>query len=134
MMKTDDAGTAAQAADRLADPRLTAFHDARRLLGHAMARRLGWRHHVAWDTYFVYRPGIKWPEGALPMPDFWYHQLRDREVWEQVAQLELGSADWTQALAETSEADPAHFATGADLRHALADALEHARAATVVRR
>jgi hypothetical protein len=98
-----------------------------------MARRLGWRHHIAWDTYFVYRAGVRWAEGGMPVPDLWYHQLRDREVWEQVAEAELGSTEWTQLLAEKSEADPAHFATGADLRTALATALEDVQAAAVRR-
>ena len=108
-------------------PGLTAFHDTGRLLGRAMARRLGWQHHVAWDTYFVYRPGIRWIGHEIPVPDDWYHQLKDREVWEQTAEAEFGSSEWTQALAEASEADPAHFATGADLRSALMRALNEAR-------
>jgi hypothetical protein len=58
-----------------------------------------------------------------PFPEFWHHQLQDREVWEGVAKAELGSTEWTQALAEKSEADPAHFATGDTLRIALAEAV-----------
>jgi hypothetical protein len=126
MMDTDDASTAAAAVARFADARLTGFHDAGRQLGRAMARRLGWKHHVAWDTYFVYEPGRHWTGTEMPFPDVWFHQLRDREMWEQVAEAEVGSSDWTRALAEKSEADPAHFATGADLRIALAEALDHA--------
>jgi hypothetical protein len=59
----------------------------------------------------------------MPYPDAWFHQLKDREVWEQTAETEVGTADWTQALAEKSEADPAHFRTGGELRVALTDAL-----------
>lgn len=127
MMKTDTLESAAEAADRVQDPRLTAFHDPVHHLGRAMARRLGWRFHVAWDTYFIYRPGARWTSD-MPVPDFWYHQLQDREVWERTAEAELGTSDWTQALAEKSEADPAHFATGGDLRRALAGAVRAAHA------
>lgn len=123
MMKTDTLATATEAADRVSDPRLTAFHDPLHQLGRAMARRLGWQQHVAWDSYFIYRAGARWTGQEMPVPDFWYHQLQDREVWERTAEAELGSTEWTQALAEKSEADPAHFATGDALRIALADAV-----------
>lgn len=126
MMKTDDIDSAAAAAGRVTDARLSVFHDAGRHLGKAMARRLGWQHHIAWDTYFVYRPGRRWTGADMPEPDFWYHQLQDREVWEQTAEAEVGTADWTHALAEKSEADPAHFATGDDLRKAMAEAVAQA--------
>ena len=126
MMKTDNADSAAAAAGRVADVRLSAFHDAGRHLGRAMARRLGWRNHIAWDAYFIYRPGRRWVGSEMPEPDFWYHQLQDREVWERTAEEEVGTADWTYALAEKSEADPAHFATGDALRMAIADAVAQA--------
>ncbi len=126
MVKADGMESAASAAARVADSRLSAFHDAGRYLGRTMARRLGWQHHIAWDTYFVYRPAARWTGGEMPAPDFWYHQLKDREVWEKTAEAELGTSDWTQALAEKSEADPAHFATSHDLFVALTDALEKA--------
>jgi hypothetical protein len=123
MMKTDTAAAAADAAARIRDPRLAAFHDAGHRLGRAMARRLGWQYHVAWDTYFIYRPGACWTGDDMPLPDYWYHQLKDREVWEQTAEAEVGSSDWTHALPTKSEADPAHFATGPQLRAALAGAV-----------
>jgi hypothetical protein len=44
-------------------------------------------------------------------------------VWERTAEAELGDAGWTQHLAPISEADPAHFRTGADRRRALLGAL-----------
>jgi hypothetical protein len=81
---------------------------------------------VAWDTYFVYRPGTLWVGAEMPLPDHWFHQLKDREVWEQTAEAEVGTADWTEALAEKSEADPAQFRTGDDLRSALTAAIEEA--------
>jgi hypothetical protein len=131
MMNTDTYASASEAAARVVDPRLTAFHDPGRLLGRAMAARLGWRYHVAWDTYFIYRPGIRWTEDLLPAPDAWYHQLKDREAWDAIAREEVGSSEWTQALAEKSEADPARFATGTALRDALELALDDVRAVRV---
>jgi len=59
----------------------------------------------------------------MPFPASRHHQLQDRKVWERVAKAELGSTEWTQALAEKSEADPAHFATGDALRIVLAEAV-----------
>lgn len=126
MMPTDSAESAAASAARVRDPRLAAFHDPGHLLGRAMARRLGWKGHVAWDTYFIYRPGTLWNSADMPVPDQWFHQLKDREVWEQTAEAEVGTADWTQALAEKSEADPARFRTGDELRTALKAAVEAA--------
>jgi hypothetical protein len=120
MMKTDTLDAASQASTRVHDARLTVFHDPGHRLGRAMARRLGWQHHVAWDTYFIYGPDTHWAT------DFWRHQLQDREVWERTAEAELGTAEWTKALAEKSEADPAHFATGDALRIALAEGIAKA--------
>jgi hypothetical protein len=128
MMPTDDMNSAAEAAGRVADRRLAAFHDAKHLLGRAMARCLGWKGHVAWDTYFVYRPGTLWTGTEMPPPDAWFHQLKDREMWEQTAEADVGTADWTHALAEKSEADAARFRTGDDLRVALENALRDAAA------
>jgi hypothetical protein len=127
MMPTDNVNSATQSAARIADPRMAVFHDPNHLFGRAMARRLGWKHHVAWDTYFIYNPGTGWASAELPPPDAWFHQLKDREAWEQSAETELGTAGWTQALAEKSEADPAQFRTGDDLRVALEAGLRHAR-------
>ena len=129
MVPTDSLTTAEGAAARVNDFRQAAFHDPKHLLGQAMARRLGWKAHVAWDTYFVYRPGTLWTTTEMPAPDEWFHQLKDREVWEQIAEAELGTADWTDALAEKSEADPDRFRTGADLLDALTNALKDASAA-----
>jgi hypothetical protein len=128
MMPADDLTSATASAGRVTDPRLAAFHDPTHLLGRAMARRLAWKGHVAWDTYFVYPPGTLWKSAELPPPDEWFHQLKDREVWEQTAEADVGTADWTHALAEKSEADPARFRTDQDLRVALESALTHAAA------
>jgi hypothetical protein len=126
MMDSDSASSAAASAARVSDSRLTAFHDCRHLLGRAMARTLGWKRHVAWDTYFIYRPGTLWTGADMPVPDAWFHQLKDREVWEQTAEAEVGNREWTRALAHTSEADPAQFRTGDDLRTAIETSLRQA--------
>ena len=131
MLPSDDEASAAHAAARVRDPRLTAFHDTQHRLGRAMARRLGWQHHIAWDTYFVYPAGVMWidaetPIAEMPVPAAWYHQLKDREVWEETAERELGSKEWTAALAERSEADPERFRTGDELRTALEAAIRDA--------
>jgi hypothetical protein len=129
MIATDNLKSGSDAVARVTDPRLAAFHDPGHRLGRAMARRLGWKGHVAWDTYFVYHPGPRWAqEEEMPLPVEWFHQLKDREVWEQTAEAEVGTADWTHALAEKSEADPLRFRTGDDLRVALEAALKEAAA------
>jgi len=127
MLKSDTLEAAIAAAARINDPRLTTFHDPQHQLGRAMARCLGWRQHVAWDTYFIYCSGTRWTCQEMPVPELWHHQLKDREVWERTAKAEFGSTEWTQALAEKSEADPAHFATGDALRIALAEGIALAR-------
>ncbi len=122
-MESDDAASARAAAGCVSNPRWRTYHDPGRLLGRAMARTLGWKYHVAWDTYFVYRPGKRWSGGPPPAPDQWFHQLQDREIWLRTGELELGDLSWTKQLAEQSEADPTHFRTGDDLRQALVEAL-----------
>lgn len=67
----------------------------------------------------------------MPQPGTWFHQLKDREMWEQTAEAEVGTANWTQALATKSEADPRQFRTGDDLRIALTGALVEAAAQLV---
>jgi hypothetical protein len=126
MMATDNLDTATVSARKSPDLRVSAFHDPKHLLGKAMARRLRWKAHVAWDTYFVYNPGTLWTGVDMPEPETWFHQLKDREMWEQIAAEEVGTADWTYALAEKSEADLRHFRTGDDLRIALHKALTDA--------
>ena len=105
---------------------MTPFHDPEHWLGRAMARKLSWKNHVAWDTYFVYGPAESWTDTEILAPAVWFHQLKDREMWEQTAEAELGMAEWTKALAEKSEADPAQFRTGEDLRRSLEEAVRTA--------
>jgi hypothetical protein len=128
MMSSDNHSSAIESASRVRDPRLASFHDPTHVLGRTMARTLHWKSHVAWDTYFIYRPGTLWTGTEMPTPDAWFHQLKDREVWEQSAEADVGTAQWTHALAEKSEADPARFRTGDELRVALENALRVAAA------
>ena len=117
MMRLDTAESAVRAAEAIADPRARFFHDPAHHAGRALARCFGWQHHVAWDCYLFYPSGARW-DGEAPPPPEWYHQLQDREVWEE----QLGGApgsDWTECLAEQSEAPPEHFRTGAALIEAL---------------
>lgn len=123
MMPTDDEAAVAEIGARLAEPRLTMFHDPQRRLGRAMARCLGWKHHLAWDTYLLYAAGQSWDGADPPTPDEWFHQLKDREIWQETAEAEFGSKDWTQCLAETCEADEAKFRTGEDLCRAMTAAV-----------
>jgi hypothetical protein len=126
MMPADNLKSASDSAARVGDDRMSPFHDPHHVVGRAMARTLGWKGHVAWDTYFVYGPGGLWTGERMPVPDTWFHQLKDREMWEQTAESDVGTAEWTQALADKSEADPAQFRTGDDLRVALESALRTA--------
>lgn len=126
MLPGDDLDATRGEAARVGDTRMTAFHDAGQRLGRTVARTLGWQHHVAWDIYLVYRPAASWGAGELPAPDTWFHQLNDREAWEEAAGEEFESSEWTGALAERSEADPALFRTGDDLRMALIEAIRGA--------
>lgn len=126
MMTTDTRATAMDAVAGVRDARLTAFHDPTRLVGQSVAGCLGWTRHVAWDTYLIYGPGTPWTGQHVPSPTFWYHQLKDREAWGQTAAAEAGSTDWTLCLADKSEADPAHFATGDMLRTRIAQAVASA--------
>jgi hypothetical protein len=129
MMPTDTRATVEAIAAEARDARLTTFHDPERHFGRALARALEWEGHVAWDTYAIYAPGTRWLGSGLPMPDDWYHQLQDRRVWERTAEAEVGCTDWTAALAERCEADPARFATGPALRAALEKGIARSRAA-----
>ncbi|MCK6544588.1 hypothetical protein L6R52_01835 [Myxococcota bacterium] len=126
MMQGDGRAAAEEAAKHFLDRRARVFHDPERLLGRAAARGLGWSQHVAWDVHFVYPRGVRWPATdvieRLPPPPVWFHQLKDREAWERLADAELGTSDWVQCLDPKSEADPARFRTGP----ALAEALSHA--------
>ncbi len=88
---------------------MTPFHDPEHWLGRAMPRKLSWKNHVAWDTYFVYGPAESWTDTEILAPAVWFHQLKDREMWEQ-----------------TAEADPAQFRTGEDLRRSLEEAVRTA--------
>ena len=126
MLPGDNLAAASEEAARVADSRMTAFHDPDQRLGRAMARRLGWKHHIAWDIFLVYGPAESWTATALPAPDAWFHQLNDGEAREQPAADGRETSEPTEAPTEQSEADPARFRTGEDLRSSLVEAIRTA--------
>jgi hypothetical protein len=125
MMDSDDLAAARNAAAALEDGRAAFFHDPEHHAGLALARCFRWRHHVAWDAYLCYSAGARWDGDTPPEPAEWFHELQDREVWEEQAAAAGAPTAWTEKLAETSEADPARFRTGDDLVVALRGAMEH---------
>ena len=130
MLPADDLEAAREEAVRVADPRMTAFHDPERRLGRAMARRLGWKNRIAWDIFLVYGSAESWTATALPAPDAWFHQLNDGETPEPATEDELETNEGTDASAPPSEPDPARFRTGEDLRSSLIEAIRTAARTT----
>ena len=130
MMENDTAESAAAAAATLGADAASYFHDPEHRAGLAIAASLGWQHHVAWDTHLFYAPGVRWAGERPPTAIEWYHQLQDREVWEEQADTVQGDREWLQQLAERSEAHPALFRTDEELAVALREARErHTRPA-----
>jgi hypothetical protein len=72
VMDTDDAKSGLSAESLLPDSRVTHFWDDEKSLGILYGQSLSLP--LAWDTYFVYAPGVKW-DSQLPMPTEWMHQL-----------------------------------------------------------
>ena len=70
----DGADAASRAATIFDDPRVTQFHDPRRLVGEAFAKGL-LKSPPAWDIYLFYDEGSKWTEPQPPRPAAWMHQL-----------------------------------------------------------
>lgn len=126
MLPDDDRASALEEAARIADPRVTAFHDPEQRLGRAMARRLSWERPVAWDVFLVYGPAASWTAEGAPAPDEWFHQLNDGKPSEDATGDATDGEDSTEPPVEASEPDPARFRTGDDLRSALAEALRAA--------
>ncbi len=83
-----------------------------------MARTLGWRHHIAWDCYLYYAPGVRWDGPNMPAPSRWLHQLRDREVWE-AERPGATNTEWTSQVQEQTEAPSCRFRTLGGLVSAL---------------
>lgn len=121
MLASDGRAAAEAAAARFSDARVRCFHDPTHRAGRALAATLGWRRHVAWDCYLFYGRSTRWDGEALPAPAGWFHQLQDREVWEEEVRDAGGDGAWTRHLAERSEAPPERFRTGAALADALAE-------------
>ena len=126
MLPDDDEASALAEAERIHDPRVTAFHDPDQRLGRAMARRLGWERPVAWDVFLVYGSAASWTVEGAPEPDTWFHQLNDGKPPEDATDGD----EPPEATGEVSEPDPARFRTGEDLRGALVAALHAATSTT----
>ena len=94
----DSEQTAQTAAAMFKDHRVAHFYDSNKRSGKAIASRLGWTGHVAWDIYLFYEAGVEWANTA-PQPAYWMHQLKD------------------------SWADKTHFHTGDDLVNELHKAM-----------
>ncbi len=114
MLDEDNARTAASASRRIAERRVATFHDPHRRAGRSMARTIGWKHHVAWDCYLFYPAGVRWDGPHMPAAAEWFHQLRDREVWE-AERTGTTNTRWTHQVPERTEAPARRFRTGAGL-------------------
>ena len=125
MLPGDDEASARAEAERIHDPRVTAFHDPEQRLGRAMASLLGWERPVAWDIFLVYGATASWTAEGAPAPDEWFHQLNDGKPPEDATEGDKPA----EATGEVSEPDPARFRAGDDLRSALVAAL-HAATST----
>ena len=71
---SDDANAASRAATIFDDPRVTQFHDPRRLAGETFAKGL-LKSPPAWDIYLFYARGSTWIDRGPPTPAQWMHQL-----------------------------------------------------------
>lgn len=118
VLDEDDRRMASSAARRVTDRRVHVFHDPYRRAGRSMARTLGWRHHIAWDCYLFYEPGIRWEGPHMPPAARWLHQLRNREVWESERPGESNTR-WTSQIPRRTEAPSYRFRTGGGLVGAL---------------
>ena len=56
------------------DKRVSYYMDPESLTGNSWERVLKTEREMAWDVYFLYKPGARW-EQEPPQPDFWMHQL-----------------------------------------------------------
>ena len=71
---SDGADAASRAATIFDDPRVSQFHDPRKLVGQAFAKGL-LKSPPAWDIYLFYTPGSTWSDRDPPKPTQWIHQL-----------------------------------------------------------
>ena len=87
-MLPGDAGADVSAlAAASSDPRVTWFHDPKRLAGGAIAAALGGQGKLAWDVYLFYDSQSEWKKDP-PVPCGWVHQLSDK--WADPARRRRG--------------------------------------------
>jgi hypothetical protein len=72
--QTDTWETVLTECNRFQDPRLTYFWDPNRISAITWQQVLN-IDQIAWDLYFIYRPGRQWAYEPGP-PDFWMRQLK----------------------------------------------------------
>ncbi|MCI0403521.1 MAG: hypothetical protein L0212_08365 [Acidobacteria bacterium] len=69
------AGLAGRRTGRFPDARVSHFTDLEARLGEGYAPVLELpEEQLAWDSFLLFGPGVKWGE-APPKPTFWMHQL-----------------------------------------------------------
>jgi hypothetical protein len=80
ILPDDDAASAARAAKRFTDPRVSHYWDPDLALGDTLgdglalpSRQVGRAHGPAWDVYLLFGRGARWGQG----PSFWMQQLDD---------------------------------------------------------
>lgn len=75
VLDTDNPKAALEAESLLDDSRVVHYWDERMSLGKFYGSVLELpRGDLAWDTFFVYAPGVEWTERP-PTPTSWMHQL-----------------------------------------------------------
>jgi hypothetical protein len=89
MLEGDTQASAERSAQLINDSRVCHFYDSERIVGKAIAQRLGGNGKAAWDIYLFYAPGSEWTENP-PMPIEWMHQLLGSS-WADSAHLRRGN-------------------------------------------
>jgi hypothetical protein len=79
MLERDSREAAAAATVHVPDPRAAHFWiDPPAVLAQVFARRLALESGGAWDVFFLYPPGVRWPGDEPPAAADYFHALGDR--------------------------------------------------------
>jgi hypothetical protein len=74
-MRDDDNPVAAtEQAEKVRETRIWQGWNGNKHVGDLFGKTLE-LDDIAWDTYLIYKPGIKWEAAQPPRPTFWMHQL-----------------------------------------------------------
>lgn len=82
ILRSDTEASAKRAPSLLPDPRVAHFWVASRDVGRMFQPAIALKTEPAWDVYLVYAPGVRWGD-AVPVPDYFQHQLSGRLPKEQ---------------------------------------------------